>query len=256
MTRISPIAALVALLGGLAISPATHAGHSKAGPDIEVVRAGTGAAVVLHSKVSVHYTGWLEDGTKFDSSRDRGKPFEFTLGVGQVIRGWDMGVAGMKVGGKRVLTIPPELGYGKRGAGGAIPPNATLKFEIELISVTPPGYTNIDNGALKELLAKGVKIVDLRRRDEWYKTGGIANIALLTAFDGSGRFRRGFPAAMRSFAGPDEPVIVICQHGNRSAAIANLLVGRAGYSAVYNVTLGIEKWVKDGNPVVKPQAPK
>ncbi len=85
--------------------------------------------------VDVHYTGWLENGTKFDSSKDRGKPFSFPLGAGHVIKGWDEGVAGMKVGGKRKLTIPASLGYGSRGAGGVIPPNATLIFEVELLGV-------------------------------------------------------------------------------------------------------------------------
>jgi peptidylprolyl isomerase len=100
---------------------------------------GDGATAAAGSKVSVHYTGWLYNngakGTKFDSSVDRGKPFQFTLGAHQVIAGWDEGVAGMKVGGKRTLIIPPELGYGARGAGGVIPPNATLMFDVELLGV-------------------------------------------------------------------------------------------------------------------------
>ena len=96
---------------------------------------GDGAEAQAGQSVSVHYTGWLTDGTKFDSSVDRGEPFDFPLGAGMVIRGWDEGVAGMRVGGKRKLVIPPDLGYGQRGAGGLIPPGATLVFEVELLGI-------------------------------------------------------------------------------------------------------------------------
>lgn len=107
-------------------------------------RNGSGALAVPGSDVTVHYTGWLFDekavnqrGVKFDSSLDRNEPFTFMLGAGRVIRGWDDGVAGMRVGGKRVLMIPPELGYGRKGAGGVIPPNGSLVFEVELLDVKP-----------------------------------------------------------------------------------------------------------------------
>jgi FKBP-type peptidyl-prolyl cis-trans isomerase FkpA len=96
---------------------------------------GTGAEAAAGKTVVVHYTGWLTDGTKFDSSIDRDQPFSFPLGAGQVIKGWDEGVAGMKVGGQRTLIIPPALGYGARGAGNVIPPNATLKFQVQLLDV-------------------------------------------------------------------------------------------------------------------------
>src|SRR3954469_8580116 len=96
----------------------------------EDLKEGTGAAAAKGDSVEVHYTGWLTDGKKFDSSKDRGRPFTFKLGQGMVIQGWDQGVAGMKVGGTRKLTIPPDMGYGPRGAGGVIPPNAVLVFEV------------------------------------------------------------------------------------------------------------------------------
>ena len=102
---------------------------------IEDLSVGSGDEAAAGKTVIVHYTGWLTNGSKFDSSKDRNDPFDFRLGAGQVIRGWDQGVAGMKVGGKRTLTIPPEMAYGSRGAGGVIPPNATLVFEVELLAV-------------------------------------------------------------------------------------------------------------------------
>jgi len=105
------------------------------GLKFEDLESGEGATASRGDRVTVHYRGWLENGTQFDASYDRNDPFTFKLGAGQVIRGWDEGVDGMQVGGKRKLTIPPQLGYGKQGAGGVIPPNATLIFEVELLGI-------------------------------------------------------------------------------------------------------------------------
>jgi FKBP-type peptidyl-prolyl cis-trans isomerase len=121
-------------------TPRISMSTTPSGLQIDDVKLGDGAEAQAGQSVTVHYTGWLLDenapdkrGQKFDSSKDRDEPFEFDLGAGMVIRGWDEGVQGMKVGGQRILTIPPELGYGARGAGGVIPPNATLVFEVELL---------------------------------------------------------------------------------------------------------------------------
>lgn len=105
------------------------------GLQIQDLKVGDGPEAKVGDTVAVHYTGWLTDGTKFDSSLDRGQPFAFALGQGMVIQGWDIGVQGMKIGGKRKLTIPSALGYGERGAGEAIPPNATLVFEVQLLAI-------------------------------------------------------------------------------------------------------------------------
>ncbi|KAB0583062.1 FKBP-type peptidyl-prolyl cis-trans isomerase [Ideonella dechloratans] len=133
------------------------------GLQIDDLVTGDGAEARAGQSVTVHYTGWLHDpaapnnrGAKFDSSKDRDEPFEFDLGAGMVIQGWDLGVQGMKVGGKRVLTIAPELGYGARGAGGVIPPNATLVFEVELLptpELPPLQITDVTEGSGDEARA-------------------------------------------------------------------------------------------------------
>jgi FKBP-type peptidyl-prolyl cis-trans isomerase len=125
-----------AVPSGSAATPGTPAAAAGGGLKVEDVKIGDGAVATPGKTVSVHYTGRLTDGTKFDSSYDRGQPIEFPLGSGMVIKGWDMGIQGMKVGGKRKLTIPPDLAYGARGTpGGPIPPNATLVFDVELTAV-------------------------------------------------------------------------------------------------------------------------
>ncbi len=212
---------------------------------------GNGDEALEMTKISVHYSGWLMDGTAFDSSVGK-KPFSFTLGGGQVIAGWDQGVLGMRVGGKRELIIPPHLAYGKQGAGGIIPPDATLRFEVELLSVTPPKFGNIDNQQLKDLLAKGTRIIDVRRPEEWQGTGVVAGSLLMESFQKTGRLRQGFLDEFTQSVKKDEPVILICRTGNRTGMLSTGLSERFGYTNIYNVSMGIEGWIKAGNPVIKP----
>lgn len=220
------------------------------------VTVGTGPEAVEGMVVTVHYTGWLMDGTKFDSSRDRNAPFSFTPGAGEVIPGWEKGVVGMKVGGKRELVIPPEMAYGARGAGGVIPPNATLKFEIELLGVSQPKVNNIDNSALRQKLAAGVKIIDIRTPQEWKQTGVIEGSHLLTFFDRTGKVNPDFFAELQKIAGPDDEVMFICRTGNRTKPVTKFLADRAGYNKVDNVEHGITSWIKEGNPVSKATMPE
>ena len=238
------------VLAILFVSPLVHADNKNI--KVKVIKLGKGAEAITNSRVTVHYTGWLKkNGKKFDSSIDRGKPFSFTLGAQEVIKGWDIGVAGMRVGGKRMLIIPPHLGYGSRGAGQAIPPKATLKFEVELLAVEGAKYSNINNIELKLLLDRGVQIVDIRRQEEWDSTGVIKGSQQTTAFNKNGDFIKTFIPSIMAVTSPEEEVILICRSGNRTVAIAKFLTSQRGYEKVYNVTNGISEWIKDGFPVVK-----
>ena len=218
---------------------------------IEVIETGTGDEAVPFANIDVHYTGKLADGTVFDSSVGRGEPFRFILGSGQVIPGWDLGIRGMKPGGKRVLTIPPELAYGKQGAGGVIPPDATLTFEVELIAVSPPPFANISNAQLADKLESGVKLIDIRRPEEWQETGIVDGSIRSTAFDAQGRFLQSFVDELKKTVQPGDEFIVICRTGNRTAALSNWLVTRAGYKNVLNVQDGITSWIDEKRPVDK-----
>lgn len=245
--------AAVTILVVLAAVPAFAAGKH-AMPEVKMtdVVVGTGQVADPFATVSVHYTGWLMDGTKFDSSVDRGQPFSFTLNAGQVIPGWDMGVTGMKEGGKRELVIPPQLAYGKRGAGNAIPPDATLKFEVELLSVTPPKFTSVDNAGLAALMAKGVKLIDIRRPEEWKQTGVIEGSHLVTAFGNDGRLVPTFKEKFSALVGETDEFALICRTGSRTSFLSNFLSSKAGYTNIRNVRDGITGWIAEKRPVVKP----
>lgn len=222
------------------------------GVGIKDIEIGKGPEATSFSMVEVHYTGKLQDGTVFDSSVARGEPIKFTLGAGQVIPGWDMGLLGMRPEGRRVLDIPSELAYGSRGAGGVIPPNADLVFEVELVSVTPPPFISINNDELQSRIDNGVKLIDIRRPEEWQQTGVLEGSIKLTAFDAQGRFLRSFVEGLQDNVSADEEVLLICRTGNRTAMLSQWMATKGGYDKVVNVKDGITAWIGDGRPVVRP----
>ena len=220
--------------------------------DIEILTAGDGITAVAGKRVTVHYEGRLTDGTVFDASRNRGQPFAFTIGAGQVIRGWEQGVAGMKIGETRRLTIPPELGYGANGAGDVIPPNATLVFDIELLTVSDPIVLGAaDNAALQQAQKNGAVVIDIRRPDEWASTGIIEGAETITAFLANGRVHPEFLPKFRSVApDPATPVMLYCRTGNRTTSLGNALIEQLGYTDVTHLEAGITGWMDGGNKTV------
>lgn len=155
--------------------------------EIRDIEEGEGPELVRHDTALVHYVGRLEeDGSEFDSSRG-GQPLSVTIGSGQTIPGFEQAVKGMREGGKREAIIPPELAYGERGAGNIIPPNATLRFELEVVEVQRAPFSSLDNEGLAEKLDEGVTIVDIRRPDEWAETGVVEGSHRITAFEEDGQ---------------------------------------------------------------------
>tara|TARA_B100001964_G_C14140125_1_gene557026 strand:+ start:311 stop:1048 length:738 start_codon:yes stop_codon:yes gene_type:complete len=215
---------------------------------------GTGPTIVNHSKISVHYRGTLDDGTEFDSSFKRNQPFVFQIGNRQVIAGWEIGLMGMKVGGKRMIKIPPELAYGKNGAGKSIPPNATLIFDVEIIAIQPPGYKIISIDEFISMQKKDLIIIDIRTQEEWKKTGIIKGSKKINAFDQKGNLNPGFINSFKLLTKKNNlnsKVVFISSRGDISSILANGFVEKLGYKKMYSLKGGIKEWIALGNPLLK-----
>ena len=212
---------------------------------------GKGIEINNHFKITVNYRGTLENGNEFDNSFKRKQPFVFQIGLRQVIPGWEKGLMGMKVGGKRTLKIPPSLGYGSRGAGDLIPPNSTLIFEIEIIDAKPPGYKKIFSKDLQNYQHQKFILIDIRTLNERKHTGVIENSLEITAFDIDGNFDSNFIKAYQEIASKDNHVIFISNKGEISAILANGFVEQLGAKNMYTLVGGVQNWIKEGGVLTK-----
>ena len=212
---------------------------------------GEGIEIVKHSKIQVHYTGKLQDGTKFDSSFDRGEPFSFQIGLRQVIEGWEKGLMGMRVGGKRTLIIPPELAYGERGAGDLIPPNATLTFDIEIVAVQDPGYGLVKATEIRALQEEGYKFIDIRTEKERDHTGVVPGSLEITAFDIYGNFVPEFMKTFRDLVKLDDNIVFISNEGEIALMLANGFVEQLKATNMYALKGGIQQLLKENYKLEK-----
>ena len=215
------------------------------GIQITNIVQGKGNEIINHSKIQVHYTGKLQDGTKFDSSYDRGQPFSFQIGLKEVIEGWEIGLMGMKVGGKRTLIIPPELAYGERGAGDLIPPNATLTFDIEIVAIKYPGYGFIKAEDIEGLKENGYKFIDIRTKKERENTGIISGSLEITAFDIYGNFVPEFMKTFRDLVDLNDNTVFISNEGEIASMLANGFVEQLKATNMYALKGGIQQLIKE-----------
>ena len=212
---------------------------------------GEGAEIINHSKIKVHYIGMFEDGTKFDSSYDRGEPFSFQIGLRQVIKGWETGIIGMKVGGKRTLIIPPALGYGERGAGELIPPNSTLVFDIEIIDIKPPSYNLITTDEIQNLLKDNYKFIDIRTKEERDFTGVIPGSLEITAFDVYGKFVPEFMKTFQSVVDLNDNIVFVSNEGEIASILANGFAEQLGAKNMNSLKGGIQQLIYDNYDLTK-----
>lgn len=211
---------------------------------------GNGLEIKNHFKVHVNYKGTLEDGTEFDSSFKRNKPFVFQIGLRQVILGWEKGLMGMKVGGKRTIKIPPELAYGTSGAGELIPPNATLIFEIEILNAFEPGYLKLSSSKLIKKKNEGLILIDIRNDIQRKNTGVIEGSFEITAFDSKGNFNSNFIKIYKTIASKNDEVVFISSKGEISSILANGFFEKLGYKNIYSLIGGIENWINEERNLV------
>ena len=223
------------------ISPISIAKELKITNNIE----GAGLEITNHSKIKVHYIGKLEDGKKFDSSYDRGEPLSFQIGMRQVIEGWELGLMGMKVGGKRTLIIPPNLAYGEQGAGDLIPSNATLIFDVEIINIQAPGYTLVMTKDITELQKQNYKFIDIRTKKERDNTGTIPGSLEITAFDIYGKFVPEFMKTFQDLVDLNDNVVFISNEGEISSILANGFVEQLGATNMHSLSGGIQQLIKE-----------
>ena len=221
--------------------------------DIEILQEeiGDGAEILEHYKIKANYIGKLENGEEFDNSYKSNKPIVFQIDLRQVIPGWEKGLIGMKVGGKRTIKIPPNLAYGSEGAGELIPPNSTLIFEIEIIDAIPPNYKKIFPYQIQKKKKEGFILIDIRTKKQRKKTGTIKNSLKMVAFDDSGNFIPKFLEDYEKKIKKDDHVIFISEEGDISAILANGFVEQLGKANIYTLVGGIKKWVLEGRKLSK-----
>ena len=221
--------------------------------EIEILldNPGNGLKILNHYKVKVNYRGMLENGTEFDSSFKRNEPFIFQIGVRQVILGWDEGIMGMKIGGKRTIKIPPSLAYGSSGAGDLIPPNSTLIFEIEILDAIPPLYEKLIPSDLENKIKEGFIFIDIRSPAEIKSTGIIEGSFQINAFDLKGNFIPSFITKFQETVTISDSVVFISKEGKNSDIIANGFVEQLGLTNIYSLKGGIQNWIKEGKELTK-----
>ena len=211
---------------------------------------GVGIEIKKHYKISVNYRGFLENGIEFDSSFKRKEPFNFQIGLRQVIEGWDKGLIGMKVGGERTLKIPPNLAYGSQGAGDLIPPNSTLIFEVTILNAHPPDYETLLASQIALKQKEGFILIDIRTLKERKLTGTIRGSLNIAAFDALGNFDPNFIKKYQAIADKDDHVVFISNNGEMSALLANGFSEKLGSLYMYSLAGGIKNWTDESRELV------